>query len=140
MGNRYTVAPITQDQIDTVLDRLSKGDNLLKACERAEIESPTRWYGLLSSDSALADTYARAREASWQVLGEQFLALADDESIEPNSRRIRVDARKWILSKVLPKQYGDRITVDATMRKAADEMSNDELAAIAAQARKKAQG
>jgi hypothetical protein len=27
-------------------------------------------------------------------------------------QRLRVDSRKWLLSKVLPKLYGDRVAVD----------------------------
>jgi hypothetical protein len=130
---------ITQKQVDTVMDMLAKGEHLLDALKRAEISRPSAWYNHLASDPALSEMYTRVREANWQVIGDQFLALADDTSIEPNSRRIMVDARKWLLSKVLPKQYGERLTVDSTVKHTADDMSNDELAAIAAQARKKQQ-
>ena len=30
--------------------------------------------------------------------------------------RIQVDARKWILSKMNPKKYGDKIEVDSTIK------------------------
>jgi hypothetical protein len=40
---------------------------------------------------------------------EDMHAIADDETLDPNSRRIRVDTRKWIASKLKPKKYGDKI-------------------------------
>jgi hypothetical protein len=38
---------------------------------------------------------------------DEILTLADDKTEDSNSRRLRVDTRKWIMSKVLPKIYGD---------------------------------
>lgn len=42
---------------------------------------------------------------------EEVLTIADHTSIDPHDRRIRVDTRKWLLSKDLPKVYGDKVTV-----------------------------
>ena len=38
---------------------------------------------------------------------EDVLSIADT-TLEPHDRRIRVDTRKWLLSKVLPKVFGGR--------------------------------
>ena len=42
---------------------------------------------------------------------EEVLTIADNTTLDPQDRRIRVDTRKWLLSKVLPKVYGDKLTV-----------------------------
>jgi hypothetical protein len=42
---------------------------------------------------------------------EEVLTIADNTTIDPQDRRIRVDTRKWLLSKVLPRVYGDKLTV-----------------------------
>jgi hypothetical protein len=42
---------------------------------------------------------------------EEVLSIADDAHLDPQDRRIRVDTRKWLLSKVLPRIYGDKVTV-----------------------------
>jgi hypothetical protein len=72
--------------------------------------------------------YARAREIGYQAMADEIIAIADDgdnDWIERQSRdgkerlvlnsehlqrsKLRVDARKWLLSKALPKLYGDRL-------------------------------
>jgi len=42
-------------------------------------------------------------------MADDLLAIADNEDEDPKRSRLRVDTRKWILSKVLPKAYGDKI-------------------------------
>jgi hypothetical protein len=72
--------------------------------------------------------YARAKEEQADYLAEEILEIADDSSgdikiikdkagndIEventefTNRSKLRVDARKWVASKLKPKKYGDKI-------------------------------
>jgi hypothetical protein len=76
------------------------------------------------------DQYARAREIQADTLFEEILEIADETSrdtvIKENrdgssyetpdnewiSRsRLRVDARKWMASKLAPKKYGEKLDV-----------------------------
>jgi hypothetical protein len=77
--------------------------------------------------------YTRAREQQQQRWAEEILEISDDVALDPNDRRIRVDSRKWLLSKLLPKQYGDKIEVNATVSRDPGELSDIELARIAAE-------
>jgi hypothetical protein len=74
--------------------------------------------------------YARAREMQADFLAEEILEIADDGSNDlmtitkgdasyeaenkevTNRSKLRVDARKWIASKLKPKKYGDRLDMD----------------------------
>jgi terminase small subunit-like protein len=47
------------------------------------------------------------------IINERGERVADHENI--NRARLRVDSRKWLLSKLLPKKYGDRVTADVTV-------------------------
>ena len=68
--------------------------------------------------------YARAREVQAEVLADELTDIADDaagdftkdkdgkttvdhENIQRS--RLRVDTRKWVASKLLPKRYGDKM-------------------------------
>lgn len=66
----------------------------------------------------------RAREAQADLLAEQILQIADDGTNDTQTddegrvrvdqdviarSRLRVDARKWLASKMAPKKYGDKI-------------------------------
>lgn len=79
-----------------------------------------------------AAQYARAREIGYQTMADELLEISDDGSndfmlrkrgddeIETvnqeaiNRSRLRVDTRKWLLSKALPKVYGDRLVSEVT--------------------------
>lgn len=70
-----------------------------------------------------ADQYARARESGYLVMADEVLEVADDNSrdwidtedgVKFNGdhyqrSRLMVDTRKWLLSKALPKIYGDKL-------------------------------
>lgn len=76
---------------------------------------------------AFLHQYARARENQADFLAEEIIEIADDGSNDlmtitkgntsyeqenkevTNRSKLRVDARKWIASKLKPKKYGDRI-------------------------------
>jgi hypothetical protein len=45
-------------------------------------------------------------------MADDLIDIADEQG-DPNRNRLRVDTRKWLLSKALPKIYGDRLQVDA---------------------------
>jgi len=52
--------------------------------------------------------YARAKLAQADILAEECLEIADNSISENyNADRLRIDTRKWLASKLLPKQYGD---------------------------------
>lgn len=73
------------------------------------------------------EQYARARESQAEVMFDEILEIADDGSNDfmtvkkgnleyemenkevTNRSRLRVDSRKWYLSKVLPKKFGDKL-------------------------------
>jgi hypothetical protein len=66
------------------------------------------------------NSYARARETQAELMAEQILAIADSADAESyNPARLQVDARKWLMSKLAPKKYGD-----ATILKHADANGN----------------
>lgn len=60
--------------------------------------------------------YARAKLCQADILAEDCLQIADDSTIENvNVARLRIDTRKFLASKLLPKQYGDRGLLDQTV-------------------------
>ena len=128
--------PITERQRSIVLAELEAGQSLVQACQTADLQSRTAWYEEMDRDEELADSYARARERGYKARADALYDVARDESIKPDSRRIIVDTMKWELSKMLPKVYGDRLDLNATVTRTSGDMTTDELLAIAAQAKR----
>jgi hypothetical protein len=118
--------PSTFDQAiaDIVCARMAEGESLLSICrdETLPAASTIRTWALDNREGFYAQ-YARARELQCEKMAEDILEISDDSSQDVtfddngNPRlnnefaarsKLRVDTRKWLLSKVLPKIYGDR--------------------------------
>ena len=55
--------------------------------------------------------YARAHEEKAEVMGDDIIVIADNATIDPNDKRVRIDARKWLMGKLKPKKYGDKLDI-----------------------------
>jgi hypothetical protein len=120
----------TPDREDVLLELIADGMSLVKACKEVDvgISSVFRW---LEADPVFRDKYAKAKEAQAEKFADEIVAIADEAEVasivtpdgEVNLKldatavarnRLRVDARKWVASKLLPKKYGDKIQQELT--------------------------
>ena len=53
----------------------------------------------------------QARELGCHALADRIVEIADDQTREPNCRRVSIDARKWLMSKWMSRVYGERTTI-----------------------------
>jgi hypothetical protein len=58
------------------------------------------------------EAISRAREEGTHALADQCLDIADDPSLEPADRRIRIDTRLRLIGKWNARHYGDKLDVD----------------------------
>ena len=119
----------TQEIGDSICDRLANGESLRYICSGDGMPSQSMVFRWLASNEMFREQYTRAREAQADVLADETLAIADDgrnDWMERHGKddagwqfngeavarsRLRVEARKWFASKLLPKKYGDRTTL-----------------------------
>jgi len=66
----------------------------------------------LGKHPEFSEQYTRAREAQAEAHADRIVEIADDDTLDPNHKRIMVDARKWVASKLKPKRYGDKAEVE----------------------------
>lgn len=92
--------------MDDVLAALAESGNLSKACRETGVSKTTflRW---CDASPENADRYVRAREAGLDAEADRAIeeALTAEKA---DLGRLALDARKWYLSKLLPKKYGDK--------------------------------
>jgi hypothetical protein len=101
------------DQIQTVLERLADGMSLRSISKLSGMPKVTTFLDWVGKDAALAEQYARAREAGQDAIGEEILEIVDQATPDTATRdRLRFDARRWYLSKLAPKRYGDKVDVN----------------------------
>ena len=126
MTRRYTA--YTQDIADLICERLSDGESLRAICQDENLpdrKTVTRW---TNTNEAFREQYRIAREIQIELLADEIIDIADDATndfIERtrqdgstemvvdheniNRSRLRIDTRKWMLSKLKPGTYGDKI-------------------------------
>ena len=109
-----------------ICERLSKGESLRRICEDDGMPDRHTVVAWCEADEAKQAQYARARDRGLDALAEECLRIADtplEGTTEKtnalgtevtkgdmfNHRRLQVDTRKWYLSKLAPKRYGDRL-------------------------------
>lgn len=125
------------DKLADILRRLSMGESLLQICaDQADFDYPAaptvRLWVLNDTPPGFAAHYARARELQYEAWSDQIIEAADRPLIGTKTKtnfdgstettegdnvdraKLKVDARKWILSKLAPKKYGDRVQTEIT--------------------------
>ena len=102
----------TEEMGNRICDKLTEGVSLRKLCMQKEFPTASTVYVWLDRFPDFAERYARAREAATEDMLEEILQIADDDKIDPNDKRVRIDTRKWAMAKLKPKKYGDKQTVD----------------------------
>ena len=116
----------TQETRDIICDRLSGGESLTSICKDDGMPAKVTVFKWIRNDAEFANQYARAREAQAEHYLDEIIQISDDSvldtDIDPESgnertnhdviqrAKLRVDTRKWAMSKLAPKKYGDRIT------------------------------
>lgn len=122
-------AKFTQELADQVCAKLIEGQSLRTVCLADDMPCATTVFKWLREIPEFTQQYARAKEEAADALFEEILDIADDGTndwMEQRSEegkdlgwrvngealqrsRLRVDTRKWAMSKMKPKKYGDRI-------------------------------
>ena len=117
----------TPEIADRILSELRLGASLKRICEAEDMPSEVSVRTWAVEDrEGFSARYAQARQDGYQWLADEILAISDDSSndeivgrdgeIKCNAEfvarsRLRVDTRKWILAKMLPKVFGEKTVV-----------------------------
>jgi hypothetical protein len=116
------------DEIDKIFDyvceNIEKGRALRKVLKDENMPSTKTFFNWLDLYPEKVKQYARATEIRAEAIFDDILAIADentndtyitDDGLERVNNdviqrsRLRIDARKWVLSKLNPKKFGDKV-------------------------------
>ena len=95
-----------------LLDRIADGASLRTVCAQDDMPSRQSWRRWMREHPELRDQYAHARADRASARADEIVEIADDEDIPVESRKVRIDARKWEASKLDRASYGDRQQVE----------------------------
>jgi hypothetical protein len=121
----------SEKQIDSIFDyvcrEIEKGRALRNVLKDENMPSTSTFYEWLDSLEPKAKQYARATNIRAEVIFDDILTIADDNASDTivneqgievvnndviQRSRLKIDARKWVLSKLNPKKFGDKVQTE----------------------------
>ncbi len=102
----------SQELADQICERISNGETLRAVCRGIKI-APSTVIEWTWKNKEFFEQYTRARQKQADAYADMILDEAFN-SIDPQIGRLRVDALKWVASKLAPKRYGDKVEVEQT--------------------------
>lgn len=127
----------SRELADLILGRMANGETVNQICrdlkaQGVSISAPTVRLWVLDDRDGFAERYARARDMMFDYWAEEQVDIADDASNDWMVRegkdgenlgwqvngdhiqrsKLRIDTRKWLLSKLKPERYGEKVAVD----------------------------
>jgi hypothetical protein len=123
-GGRPVVYGIDNPCWQKLCEQISEGKSLSTAIKAEGMPSYQLVMLMLRNNPEFRTMYEKAVESRADRLAEEIIELADQQipdglegpmaSAWVQQKRMQVDARKWVASKLKPKTYGDRIDVAVT--------------------------
>lgn len=134
-GNKYAVgnsgrpSEYTQARADLICEMLANGMSLRTVCKHEGMPDGATVFKWMRTNEDFLKQYTRAKQESSDAMAEEILDIADDGRNDwmekqvgrttikvPDNEvlqrsRLRVDTRKWLMAKMKPKRYGDKIDV-----------------------------
>lgn len=139
VGRPKSLLPgIVESNEATILARLEAGESLNEICRTPGMPSPAAVLKRADAEPDFCERYASARAIGYARLAEEILEISDEidvrakydgedvtlamDSTAVARNKLRVDTRKWILAKMLPKVFGERQTIDANIKHTGDDL------------------
>lgn len=115
----------TEQQAIVICARIAEGESLRSVCRDPLMPATSTVFQWLGKQKVFADQYGDAMAARASALFDELLEIADDgtndyiqtedgdkfNSEHVQRSRLRIDTRKWVLSKMVPKKYNDKAIV-----------------------------
>lgn len=118
---------------DKICQQLILGDSLRTICRQPDMPALSTvclWLAKPDEYVEFSEQYTQARAVQAELMADEIHEIADDGTndwmerhnsegdvtgVQFNSEhvqrsKLRIDARKWTASKLLPKRYGDKLT------------------------------
>ena len=119
--------------MSVICGRVAEGESMRAICRDHDMPARGTVYRWLSENPEFHDRYARAQELRVEVMADEMLEISDDGTTDYVTKvgrngheyeavdqehiqrsRLRVDTRKFLMSKLMPSKYGERVAFDHT--------------------------
>jgi hypothetical protein len=109
--------------LDEICDKIAEGMSLRSALSSGKYPARKNFLEWIDQDEFKRNQYARAMELRAEVKFDSIEQdYMDNPKIDPETgridpawvalQRLKIDAKKWEVSKLFPKKYGDKLELD----------------------------
>jgi hypothetical protein len=116
---------------NSICIKIENGKPLRQILKEKNMPSSKTFFEWIDKDEEKIKRYARACEERADAIFEDMIEIADNQEGDVlqvgdkeivnhnqiNRAKLRVDTRKWILSKMNPKKYGDKLELEQKITK-----------------------
>jgi hypothetical protein len=116
----------TKELADKICEELALGKSMRTVCKMADMPAMSTVFKWLRENKEFSEQYARAKQESADAMAEEILDIADTteegetitEKIEGTEvkrgdmlghRKLKIETRKWLMAKMKPKKYGEKL-------------------------------
>lgn len=119
----------TPEIAEAICLRLSEGESLRSVCSDDVMPDKVTVLRWIARHDEFRNQYAQAKHSGAEAIAEEMFDIADDgsndwmEKLDKDGNaigyqlngehvqrsKLRIDTRKWYLSKIMPKKYGDKL-------------------------------
>lgn len=116
-----------KESFDRIINFIEEGNSLRAALQLHDTPASELFYKWLEEDEEKSKRYARACEVRADKIVDDIIEISDNSNgdyagVSEDGKlivdgsaiqrdRLRVDARKWLASKLAPKKYGNKVDV-----------------------------
>jgi hypothetical protein len=101
----------TREFADEVCRRLAEGASLREICRDHGVpESSVRQWVRDNRDN-FSVRYQTARVLQVEAWGDLIIEIGNRDDLDAQEKRVRIDSLKWLMSRIVPKKWGDRLLV-----------------------------
>jgi hypothetical protein len=102
--------PIDARIVTQIFQRIHEGCLLKNALVELNVAS-WEFFDFIHDNPIHSEAYGRAQKARAEMLVDEIIDISDTEP-DAQKARNRIDARKWVASKLQPQKFGDRLDVN----------------------------
>ena len=110
--------------LDSICNSIVSGKSLRTALKENNFNTCT-FFDWIGKNDEMAKQYARAMEIRAQMMFEDMLDIANEkperiateygdrvDNGDVQDKKVKIDAMKWGMAKMMPKKYGDKVEAD----------------------------
>lgn len=132
VGGATTI--FTEELGTLICSRIAMGESLKAICREKDMPSAPTVIHWVMKDPVFREQYRLAREIQAELMGDEILDISDDGTNDWMEKRnkdgevigwiengealrrshLRVESRKWVAARLLPKKWGDKVSAEVT--------------------------